>query len=83
MLNIRTLFSRWTAIPIALIASLGITGAAQAAYPDKPIHLIVSFAPGGATDVVARALAARLPIGFLIGLRRRNRKTASAVAGYD
>lgn len=28
-----------------------------AAYPEKPITMIVAFAPGGGTDVVARALA--------------------------
>ncbi len=29
---------------------------AQAAYPEKPIHMIVPWAAGGGTDVVARAL---------------------------
>lgn len=37
---------------------------AQDAYPSKPIRIIVSFAPGGLTDTIARALQAKLQEGF-------------------
>ncbi|MBY0465135.1 MAG: tripartite tricarboxylate transporter substrate binding protein, partial [Burkholderiales bacterium] len=34
--------------------------AADEAYPAKPVNLIVGFAPGGGTDLIARQIAPRL-----------------------
>ena len=44
-----------------LIAAFGATATAQtASYPNKPIKLIVAFAPGGSTDGLARIVAQKL-----------------------
>lgn len=40
-----------------LLALLLAPAAVLAAYPDKPINMIVSYSPGGGTDLVARAIA--------------------------
>ena len=43
------------------IVALGCAGIAFAQkYPDKPIRLIVGFAPGGNTDTIARLMAERM-----------------------
>ena len=42
----------------ALTAALALS--VSAAYPDKPIKVLIGYAPGGSTDVVARLIAPKL-----------------------
>ena len=45
----------------ACAALLAAGGAfAQGAYPNKPVRLIIAFTPGSSTDIVGRAVAAKL-----------------------
>src|ERR1700685_3939659 len=44
----------------ARLASAATTPAAAAAWPDRPVKVIVGFTPGGPTDLVARLVAQKL-----------------------
>jgi tripartite-type tricarboxylate transporter receptor subunit TctC len=49
-----------TLLCLAVAGAAGAPGDAAAAYPDKPIRLVVPYPPGGGTDVVARIVQDRL-----------------------
>lgn len=45
---------------LLLVSAALWSGAAQAAYPERPIQVVISFPPAGATDILARAIAQKL-----------------------
>ena len=54
-------------LSVALVAALGSAASVASAqsFPNRPIRMIVSFPPGGATDVIARTIGA--PLGQRLG----------------
>src|SRR3981081_179838 len=52
--------ARLAVITLALAAAATPAHAAQPAYPDKPIRLIIGSAPGSGPDIISRVLSERL-----------------------
>jgi len=67
----------------AIAAALTVSATAHAAYPEKPVRLIVPFPAGGGVDIVARGLAPHLTERWGQQVIVDNRPGAGAMLGAE
>jgi tripartite-type tricarboxylate transporter receptor subunit TctC len=83
LLNRRALLCA-TASVAAFASVLAVPAAqAQATYPNKPIRLVVPFAAGGATDVLARVIGQKMAAGMGQPVIIDNKPGAAGIIGTD
>ena len=75
MRNLRTFV-----LGVFLSLNLGLAGAA---YPDRPIRLVVAYPPGGGTDIIARLIAPQLSKKLGQPISIENRGGASGNIGTE
>lgn len=75
------LFSSKRRQTVALLGAAALPGVvrAQAGFPDKPITLIVPFAPGGIADITARAVAESMALQLGQPVVVDNRPSAGSI----
>ena len=59
-----TLIDRRRVLAVAAFAATRAALAQPAAFPSKPVKLLVGFAPGGAVDIIARAIGQQVAPGL-------------------
>jgi tripartite-type tricarboxylate transporter receptor subunit TctC len=72
---------RHLAAGLFIVSAVVTAPAARAAYPEKPITIIVPFSPGGATDMLARTVGQKLSAGWGQSVLVENRPGAGGNIG--
>jgi tripartite-type tricarboxylate transporter receptor subunit TctC len=65
----------------ACALSMLANGGVRAAYPERIIKIVVPFAPGGGTDVVARTLAQEMAKDLGVSVIIENKPGAGTIIG--
>jgi tripartite-type tricarboxylate transporter receptor subunit TctC len=73
--------TKTASVLFALAAWLLAAGPASALYPDRIVKIVVPFAPGGGTDVVARTLAQEMARDLGVNIVVENKPGAGTIIG--
>lgn len=74
--------TRRTLMAFTALTACGV-GAQPVAFPVRPVRIVVAFAPGGATDLIARMLAVKLSESWRQPVIVDNRAGASGMTGTE
>jgi len=73
----------WIVGLVIALTSVGAPSSAVADYPERPVTIVVPFAPGGANDIVVRAIQQPLAEGLGQPIVIENRGGAGGSVGYS
>lgn len=75
---------KFLSVTMAMVASAGMRPVwAASSYPDRPIRLMVPYAPGGGSDVLARVVARALTERLGVSVVVENRGGAGGAMGLE
>ena len=83
MTSFRNRFRRWIIRTLAVMAVCAPVAHADTGFPNKPIRVVVPFAPGGTTDVLARAVAVKMQESLGQAIVIDNKPGAGGNVGAD
>ena len=73
----------WAVLALAVFGTLSGNAAHAQAWPNKPVHILIAFPPGGAIDIVARIMGPRLSASIGQPVLVENRPGAGGLLGTE